>query len=127
ILAVSFSSQKYAHRAPEGKAILRVFVGGARAPEMSEMEDDRLLSIVTDQLRGLLGISGEPVLARVAHWPRTMPQYHVGHKTLVEQIETCAAQLPGLALAGNTYHGVGIPDCIHGGEQAAEQILGQHT
>jgi len=124
ILAVSFSSQKYTHRAPEGKAILRVFAGGARAPEMADMEDDRLLAVVLDELRGLLGISGEPVYVRTAHWPRTMPQYHVGHKTRVEQIERRVAALPGLALAGNAYHGVGIPDCIHSGERAAQGVLG---
>lgn len=123
LLAISFSSQKYPHRAPEGKTVLRIFVGGVRTPEMAEMEDDRLLKIVLDELRGLLGISGKPEYARVAHWPRTMPQYHVGHLTLVDRIESRVDKLPGLVLAGNAYHGVGMPDCIHGGEQAAERAL----
>jgi len=124
LLAVSFSSQKYPHRAPPGKTLLRVFAGGAHAPEVAQMEDDRLVALVLDELRGLLGISGEPLYTRTAHWPRTMPQYHVGHGELVRQIEARVARLPGLTLAGNAYHGVGIPDCIHGGQQAAEQILG---
>jgi len=123
ILAVSFSSRKYPHRAPPGKEVLRVFVGGARAPEMAEMQDGRLVATVLGELRPLLGISGNPVYVRTAHWPRTMPQYHVGHVELVAQIESRIATLPGLALAGNAYHGVGIPDCIHGGEQAAEKVL----
>jgi oxygen-dependent protoporphyrinogen oxidase len=123
ILAISFSSHKYPHRAPEGKAILRVFVGGARAPEMAEMPDERLLPLVLGEVRRLLRITGEPVYASVAHWPRTMPQYHVGHKRLVAQIEARVAELPGLELAGNAYHGVGIPDCIHGGELAAERAV----
>jgi oxygen-dependent protoporphyrinogen oxidase len=125
ILAVSFSSQKYAHRAPEGKALLRVFVGGARRPEMAEMEAARLEREVLGELAGLLGIRGEPIWRTTSHWPRTMPQYYVGHVELVEAIEGAVARLPNLELAGNAYHGVGIPDCIHGGEQAAERVLGQ--
>ncbi len=123
ILACSFSSRKYPHRAPEGKELLRVFVGGARRPELAEMDDDRLLPLVLDELSQLLHIRGEPCFCRVAHWPATMPQYHVGHKELVAEIEAHAAALPNLQLAGNAYHGVGIPDCIHGGESAAERIL----
>ncbi|MCG2685422.1 MAG: protoporphyrinogen oxidase, partial [Planctomycetales bacterium] len=123
ILACSFSSRKYPHRAPDGKELLRVFVGGARRPELAEMDDDRLLPLVLDELSRLLHIRGEPCFCRVAHWPATMPQYHVGHKELVAEIEAHAAALPNLQLAGNAYRGVGIPDCIHGGELAAERIL----
>jgi len=123
ILAISFSSQKYLHRAPEGKALLRVFVGGARAPEMAEMEDARLREIVLEELGRLLGIRGEPLFCTIAHWPRTMPQYHVGHKDLIAKIDARAAAWPGLELAGNAYRGVGIPDCIHGGQQAADRLL----
>ncbi len=125
ILACSFSSQKYTHRAPDDDVILRAFVGGARAPEMAEMPDEQLLPIVIAELSHMLKTSGEPKFTSVAHWPRTMPQYHVGHKELVARIESRASELPGLALAGNAYHGVGIPDCIHGGETAAEGILEQ--
>ena len=80
--------------------------------------------LVLGELRGLLGLRGEPCYVNIAHWPGTMPQYHVGHKELVARIEARVAALPHLALAGNAYHGVGIPDCIHGGELAAERILG---
>jgi protoporphyrinogen/coproporphyrinogen III oxidase len=123
ILAVSFSSRKYAHRAPEGKSLLRVFVGGARHPELAEMPDDQLLSLVRKHTETLLHIQGDPVFCDIAHWPRTMPQYHVGHKDLVASIESRVASIPNIQLAGNAYHGVGIPDCIHGGELAAERIL----
>jgi oxygen-dependent protoporphyrinogen oxidase len=123
ILAVSFSSRKYAHRAPEGKTLLRVFVGGARRPEMAEMDDGPLRAIVLGELRPLLKIRGEPCFENIAHWPRTMPQYHVGHKQRVAQIEARVAALPNLALAGNAYRGVGLPDCIHGGELAAESVV----
>jgi oxygen-dependent protoporphyrinogen oxidase len=124
ILACSFSSQKYAHRAPEGKVLLRVFAGGARRPELAGMDDDKLRPLVLDELGRLLGIHGEPVYSSIAHWPGTMPQFHVGHKQLVQQIKARVEDLPHLALAGNFFDGVGIPHCIHSGEQAAERVLG---
>jgi oxygen-dependent protoporphyrinogen oxidase len=124
LLACSFSSQKYAHRAPEGRVLLRVFAGGARHPELAEMEDRRLTPLLLAELAGLLRIRGEPVYCNIAHWPRTMPQYHVGHLGLVARIEARAAMLSGLALAGNAFRGVGIPHCIHSGEAAAERIVG---
>ena len=125
ILACSLSSQKYAHRAPEGKVLLRVFVGGMRCPEMAEMAEDELRPRVLGELARWLGIRGEPHYSTVARWPRTMPQYHVGHKELVQRIEARAADLPNFALCGNAYHGVGIPDCVHTAEQAAERVLGK--
>lgn len=124
ILAVSFSSRKYPHRAPDGKELLRVFVGGARRPELAEMDDDRLRPLVLAEMARLLQIRGEPSYCRIAHWPGTMPQYHVGHKELVARIEARVAALPNVQLAGNAYHGVGLPDCIHGGELAAERAVG---
>jgi oxygen-dependent protoporphyrinogen oxidase len=123
ILACSFSSRKYPHRAPEGKELLRVFVGGARRPDLAEMDDDQLRPLVLDHLARLLDIRGQPCYCRIAHWPETMPQYHVGHKERVARIEARAAAIGNLELAGNAYHGVGIPDCIHGGETAAERII----
>lgn len=124
ILACSFSSQKYPHRAPAGKTLLRVFVGGARRPDLAEMPDAELLPLVLAHLRPLLRIEGGPEFCDIAHWPRTMPQYHVGHQDLVARIEARLALLPGLKMAGSAFRGVGLPDCIHGGERAAEQILG---
>ena len=123
ILAISFSSRKYAHRAPESKTLLRVFVGGARRPEVAAMSDAELTPLVLAELARLLRIRGEPCYSNIARWPGTMPQYYVGHKDLVARIESRVAALPNLALAGNAYHGVGLPDCIHGGELAAERIL----
>lgn len=123
LLAISFSSQKYAHRVPKGMALLRAFVGGARRPDLASMEASELRPLVLEELRRLLDIHGEPCYCDIARWPNTMPQYHVGHKALVARIEARAAAMPNLQLAGNAYHGVGIPDCIHGGELAAERIL----
>ncbi len=124
ILACSFSSQKYPHRAPAGQTLLRVFVGGARRPDLAEMADAELLPLVLGHLKPLLRIEGQPMFCDIAHWPRTMPQYHVGHQERVARIEARLALLPGLKMAGSAFRGVGLPDCIHSGESAAEQILG---
>jgi len=123
ILAGSFSSRKYLHRAPDGKTLIRAFVGGARAPEMAEMPDEKLVPLVLAELRDVLRISGDPIYQITAHWPGTMPQYHVGHLDLVARINTRCHAIPGLALAGNAYDGVGIPACIHSGELTAERLL----
>ena len=87
ILACSFSSQKYPHRAPEGHVLLRVFAGGARHAELLDVEDARIEPLLLDELGKLLGIRGEPMYRNIARWPRTMPQYHVGHKQVVERID----------------------------------------
>jgi oxygen-dependent protoporphyrinogen oxidase len=87
------------------------------------MPDERLRPLVLERLGRLLGIHGEPVYCRTAHWPGTMPQYHVGHKDLVRRIKARVAALPGIALAGNYLQGVGIPHCIDTGQQAAERVL----
>jgi oxygen-dependent protoporphyrinogen oxidase len=122
ILACSFSSNKFPGRAPDGQVLLRVFVGGARHPEQLELDDEQLRRIVSEELTELLSIRGEPTLFGITRWASAMPQYHLGHCDIVSQIESVVAAAPGLALAGNAYRGVGIPDCIHSGEQAAEKI-----
>ncbi len=122
ILAGSFSSFKYEHRAPEGKMLIRVFAGGARAPEAAEMEEEKLVPMLLTELKKIVRIDGEPLFTTVAHWPRTMPQYHVGHRELVHEIESLVAAEPTLALAGNAFHGVGIPNCTKSGFDAAEKF-----
>ena len=123
LLAVSFSSRKYAHRAPPGKVLLRAFVGGARRPDLAEADEADLIRVVIDHIKPLLRITGSPCFIDVARWPGTMPQYHVGHRQRVEQIAAFVGRHHGLFLAGNAYRGVGLPDCIHGGEMAAEAAL----
>ncbi len=125
ILAVSFSSQKYAHRAPDGKVLLRAFVGGARRHELAEMPEREVVPLVLEHLRPLLRIaaSAEPCYLNTAHWPRTMPQYHVGHRERIGRVLARVATLRNLELAGNVLEGVGIPNCIHTGESAAERVL----
>src|SRR6185503_142676 len=122
LIACTFSSVKFAGRAPQGHALLRAFVGGALQPELLELNGDELLARVLGDLRDLLGIERAPLFAEVTKWERSMPQYHVGHVERVKQIEARLAALPGLVLAGNAYSGLGIPDCIRSGEGAADRI-----
>jgi oxygen-dependent protoporphyrinogen oxidase len=123
ILAGSFSSLKFAGRAPDDQVLIRVFIGGALQRELSELPDDQLRRIAIEELRDLIGASGDPLLVDIARWPASMPQYHLGHTALVAAIEAAASRHRGLALCGSAYHGVGIPHCVHSGELAAERIL----
>jgi oxygen-dependent protoporphyrinogen oxidase len=122
-IACSFSSVKFAARAPQDQVLLRAFVGGALQAEQLTLSDAELQRAVYQDLRQLLGISGEPLFMSVTRHQEAMPQYHVGHLDRVARIETLAQRLPGLVLAGNAYHGVGIPDCIHSAEMAAQALL----
>jgi oxygen-dependent protoporphyrinogen oxidase len=122
ILAGSFASVKFAGRAPAEATLVRVFIGGACQGELAELPDDALRAIAIEELRALIGAEGEPIFCDIVRWPRSMPQYHLGHCELVARIEQAAARWPNLALAGNAYHGVGIPNCIHSGELAAQRI-----
>ena len=120
LIACSVSSVKFAGRAPAQTVLLRCFLGG---PWAEEREPDDLERTVRGELREVLGITAPPLLARTFVWPRAMAQYRVGHLDTVEAIEQRLAGHPGLALAGNGLRGVGIPDCVHSGELAAERIL----
>ncbi len=123
ILAASFGSVKFDGRAPEGHVLLRVFLGGAKDPESVALDDETLRRIACEELGELLGARGEPIFCRVGRYQATMPQYHLGHLERVGEIERRVAEHAGLELAGNAYHGVGIPHSIHSGESAAQRLL----
>jgi oxygen-dependent protoporphyrinogen oxidase len=123
ILAGSYSSRKYEGRAPNGCVLIRVFIGGALDPEGVNRAESDLASIAIDELRSIHGIRGEPEVCKVFRWPRTMPQYHVGHLDRVARIEKHLAPFPGLKLAGSAYRGVGVPQCVHSGESAAQRMV----
>ncbi|HEV3468106.1 MAG TPA: protoporphyrinogen oxidase [Pyrinomonadaceae bacterium] len=122
-LACTFSSVKFPSRAPAGRALLRAFVGGALQPEMFELSDDEMVGAVRRDLRDLLGVAAGPLFSHVERWPRSMAQYHVGHLRRLARIEERVRGLRGLHLCGNAYTGAGVPDCVRGGEAAAESIL----
>jgi oxygen-dependent protoporphyrinogen oxidase len=125
IMACTFSSLKYPGRAPPGHVLLRAFIGGSLQPELLEQDNSTMENNVRDELSRLLGVTAEPLISRVWRHPDSMPQYNVGHQARIERIEMQLAKLPGLALAGSAYHGVGISDCVRTGEEAAEKLLAQ--
>src|SRR5207247_4323919 len=102
-----FSSVKYPGRAPEGHVLLRAFVGGSFQEELLTLDDAELERVVRQELDQLLGIQATPLFTRIARYPRSMPQYLVGHLGLVDEIEKRVSGYPGLALAGSAYRGVG--------------------
>ncbi|MGL4512743.1 MAG: protoporphyrinogen oxidase [Lacipirellulaceae bacterium] len=123
VLAVSFASLKFPGRAPDGGLLARAFVGGALDPQRAELDDDALVRLAADELRALVGLRGEPLWGRVVRWPRSMPQYHVGHVERVERIEARVAAIARLELAGAAYRGVGVPQCVRSGELAAQRSV----
>ncbi len=120
-LACTWTSTKFPHRAPEGYALVRVFVG--RAGQDIPWNENDLLALAKEELNLTLGISAEPILSRVFMWDKAMPQYNLGHPEILKRIDAELENFSGLALAGNGYRGIGIPDCIHSGELAVERVL----
>jgi len=123
LIACTFSSVKFSGRAPNGHVLLRAFAGGALQPEIFQLDEAEMVAKVEADLRELLGITAKPLFTEVAKWERSMPQYMVGHLTHMIEIEVFAGKTPGLTLAGNSYRGAGIPDCIRSGQSAAESII----
>lgn len=123
IIACSWSSTKFNHRAPAGHVLIRVFVGGAHAEHLAEQEEDAIIEMARGELREMMGIHATPVLTQVYRWHKANPQYELGHQDRVAEIDRRAAEHPGLHLAGAAYHGVGIPDCIEDGKRVAEEIV----
>lgn len=123
ILAVSFTSRKFPGRAPDGHVLLRTFVGGALQSELNDLNDDGIMEVVRDELRDILGVRWNPDFAVALRHTRAMPQYHVGHLDVVSRVEAKLSSCRGLALAGSYLRGVGIPDSIGSGENAAESVL----
>ena len=124
-LACTWTSTKFPHRAPEGYALLRVFVG--RAGQDIPWNENDLLALAKEELNLTLGITADPLLYRVFLWDKAMPQYNLGHPEILKRIDAALEGYPGLALAGNGYRGIGIPDCIHSGELAVDKILATET
>jgi protoporphyrinogen/coproporphyrinogen III oxidase len=123
LLAATFSSVKYPGRAPADHVLIRGFLGGGLNPALLGADDDALVALARTELAVALGITGEPTLTRLHRWPASMPQYRIGHLAHVEAIERRLGALPGLALAGAAYRGVGIADCVRAGESATDQLL----
>lgn len=125
LMAATYSSSKWPGRAPEGKALLRGFVGGPHNQHILQKSDAELIEIVISEMRDILGVKGTPLFSKVYRWEKGMPQYTLGHLQRVESIEQRLAEIPGLAIAGGSYRGVGLPNCIESGERAAAKLLAE--
>jgi oxygen-dependent protoporphyrinogen oxidase len=125
MLAATFVHNKFPHRAPENRAIVRCFLGGARDEEILQSSEAEILQIVRGELKQIIGLDAEPLFARVYKWKSAMAQYSVGHLERLQRIEAARLGLPGLALAGNGYSGIGVPDCVRSGSEAASKIMAE--
>ncbi len=121
VLAGSWTSNKFDHRAPSGHVLLRIFLGGATGERVLDSGDEALIHAVREDLDAMIGLTAEPVLVKLTRWPGGYPQYDVGHRSRIRVLE--AALPPGLTVAGSAYHGVGLPDCVRSGTEAARRIL----
>lgn len=122
LLAATFVHNKFPHRAPDDRALLRCFFAGTNADNVWHLSDEQIIAIVRNELQQILGLRAEPIFARVYKWKSAMAQYSVGHLERLERIERLRQRLPGLMLAGNAYRGIGVPDCVRSGRDAAEAL-----
>lgn len=123
IMAATWTSTKFPHRAPADHVLIRSFIGGVGGEDLVRRDDAALIQLVCEELGAVLGITTAPVLARVYRWEQANPQYLVGHLERVNAMEQLLAPYPGLLLTGSAYRGVGVPDCIHQGILTAERLL----
>jgi oxygen-dependent protoporphyrinogen oxidase len=119
LLAGTWVTSKWPGRSPPGHVLVRAFLGGGRDPHRLDAGDDELIAIARDELSELLGISGDPLFARLFRWTRQSPQYEVGHQQRVETIAQRLASLPGVFITGSGFRAIGIPDCIADGRETA--------
>jgi protoporphyrinogen/coproporphyrinogen III oxidase len=124
LVACTWVGTKFSHRVPENRAVLRCFVGGEDESALRDSDAD-LAASIREELREIMGVTDEPLFTHIARWPRSMAQYTVGHRDRIHRVEALVRSHPGLHLAGNAYHGIGVPDCIHMGKQAADKIAGK--
>jgi len=125
IMAATWTSVKFSHRAPDDSVLMRCFVGGSKNAELVSLDDAAMIRMVREELSDVMGIDAEPVLTRVFRWRNSMPQYTIGHEERVAWIDERVASIPGLYLTGSAYHGIGISDSIRYGEVVAKKIIHQ--
>jgi oxygen-dependent protoporphyrinogen oxidase len=122
LVACTSVGTKFPNRVPEGQVLLRCFLGGTDDPRVLDESDEAVATTVLDELHRIVGFQARPSFTRIFRWPRSMAQYSVGHEKRLAEVGERLATVPGLHLAGNAYAGIGIPDCIRTGRQAAEKV-----
>tara|TARA_B100001179_G_scaffold67235_1_gene47029 strand:- start:61 stop:882 length:822 start_codon:yes stop_codon:yes gene_type:complete len=120
ILACTWTSSKFPHRTPEGYVMLRCYLGGALQEEIAEKDTETLETLVRNDLQKIMGINEAPIFCKVFQNHKSNVQYHVNHSERIDCVMEDLKKFPGLFLAGSAYRGIGIPDCIQNGNQAAE-------
>ena len=125
LLAATFVHNKFSHRTPADRALIRCFLGGSRDQQILQSSDEEILRIVREELKQILGLAAEPIFTRVYKWNAAMAQYALGHLERLQRIQQFSRGLPALALAGNGYNGIGVPDCVRSGVDAATALTGQ--
>jgi oxygen-dependent protoporphyrinogen oxidase len=119
LLACTYVHNKFAHRAPDDIAVVRCFLGGSAL----SMTDASVLEATQRELARIANVHAQPMFSKISRWPQSMAQYSIGHGPRIQRIEEIVRGIPGLCLAGNAYHGIGIPDCIRGAKEAAQSLI----
>jgi oxygen-dependent protoporphyrinogen oxidase len=122
MMACTFVHKKFSHRAPGDKKLLRCFFSSSRMPDLLTHSDEVLQQFARQELKEILGLTAEPKFARTFRWDRAMAQYETGHLDRVAEMEKIIAAMPGFHIIGNSFHGIGVPDCIKSARLAVEQI-----
>ena len=122
IMACTFVHKKFSYRAPGDMNLLRCFFSSSRMPDLLTHSDEALQQFARQELKEILGVTGEPKFARTYRWDRAMAQYETGHLDRVAKMEKIIATMPGFHIIGNSFHGIGVPDCIKSARLAVEQI-----
>jgi oxygen-dependent protoporphyrinogen oxidase len=126
LLAATFVHNKFSHRAPADRALIRCFLGGSRDQQILQSSDEEIVRIVREELKQILALAAEPLFTRVYKWNAAMALYTVGHLDRLERIHNLCRGLP-LALAGNGYRGIGVPDCVRSGVEAATALIDNYS
>lgn len=123
LVAATWTSLKWPHRAPSGQLLARCYVGGAGREAILDLDDEALVERVKAELKEICGLAAKPTYMEVNRWLKAMPQYRLGHLDRLEQAEVALSRYGGVVLTGAAYRGVGIPDCIREGAVAAEKVI----
>lgn len=123
LIAATWTSLKWPHRAPEDQLLARCYVGGVGREDILNLDDATLTAKVREELAAICGIRVEPSYTEVNRWWKAMPQYTIGHLDRLAQLDAALSRYPGLILTGAGYRAVGIPDCIRDGALAAERVV----
>ncbi len=125
VTACTWASEKWPHVAPPGRTLLRCHFGKAGREDVTLWSDERLLEEAKREVAQTMGVTAEPESWHIVRWPRALPQYAVGHLDRIAAVERALESLPGLVATGAAFRGVGVPDCVRQGQEAARALLGR--